>query len=464
MDVSVVMFALVGLMAAAYCGYGVIVVAPLAIIFALMMTNVSSIAPVFSGVFMAKLAFFVQLYLPVFLLGAVFGKLFDVSGASRSVALQVLKVVGVNRSILGLVVMCAVLTYSGVSLFVVVFTVYPFAAELFKANNVPKRFIPASIALGAFSFTMDALPGSPQILNIIPTTFFGTTAWAAPKLGLLTSFYILVVGLLFIEVSRMRAQGRGETYGENHKNEPSSPESFVLPCALISILPLILIGLVNFALVHYMPIWYGGSSEFVLPGLKPPLDNQVSKMVSIWAVEGALLTGILSLLILFFKRIRSYSGRVILNSSITGAIFAALSSASEFAFGSVISIMPGFIILSEKVNLFSDPLVNQAVAINLLSGVTASASGGLSLALGAMSDNFIASAVNGKVPMEVLHRISSLSAGGMDTLPHNGAIITLLAVTGLTHRQSYGPIFGITLIKLSSSFFAIAAYYIFGLV
>ena len=82
-----------------------------------------------------------------------------------------------------IVLPCALLTYGGVSLFVVVFAVYPFAAEIFRRSAIPKRLIPGTIALGAFTFTVDALPGTPQIQNIIPTTFFGTTTWAAPLLG-----------------------------------------------------------------------------------------------------------------------------------------------------------------------------------------------------------------------------------------------------------------------------------------
>lgn len=463
-NIFIILFSLACLMFAAYRGYSVIIFAPLIIIFALVVTDISIVAPVFSEVFMVRLAFFVQNYFPVFLLGAIFGKFFEMSGASRSVALQVVRVVGSDRSLIALVLLCSVLTYAGVSLFVVVFTVYPFAAELFKTNNIPKRLIPASMVLGAFSFTMDALPGSPQILNVIPTTFFGTTVWAAPILGLLTSGYILTIGLFFLENSRLKAQKRGEGYGENHYNEPFAQAPYVLPSAWISILPLVLVGLINFALSHYIPIWYGPGYDIVLPSSNGNLVAHVSKMAPIWAVEGGLLTGIGLLSILFFKRIYNSSMKMQVNAAVGGSVFAALSSATEFGFGSVISILPGFLILEDVLKLISDPLLNQAITINLLAGITASASGGLSIALGAMAHTFIDSANAAQIPMEVLHRVASLAAGGMDTLPHNGAVIVLLAVTGLTHVQSYRYIFGVTLIKVSSCFFAIFAYYALGVV
>lgn len=463
MDVLVVFFAMFGLMIAAYRGYSVIVAAPLIAIFVLVVTDFSVAVPAFNEIFMVKLASFIKLYFPIFLLGAIFGKLFEVTGASRSVAFKVVEAVGLSRSIFALVLMCALLTYAGVSLFVVVFTVYPFAAELFKINNVPKRLIPASIALGAFSFTMDALPGTPQILNVIPTTFFDTTAWAAPKLGVVTSCYILIIGLIFLNICRKNAVKRGEGYGFDHVNESVELNDCNLPGAWVSIIPLLTVGILNYLITVYIPVWYGPELNILLPGMNESFHVKVSTFTSLWAIQVALFAGVCTLLLLFLTKI--IKGSVVtFNSAVGGAVFAVISSASEFGFGAIISVSPGFLALSEKMRSISDPLVNVAVSINILSGITASASGGLSLALGAMADSFISAAVNADIPMEVLHRVASLAAGGMDTLPHNGAVITLLAVTGLTHRQSYPYIFGITLIKVSSSFFAIFIYYIFGFV
>src|SRR5215475_12542638 len=178
MDFIVVLGALVFLMFVAYRGYSVIMFAPVAAMLAVLLTDPSLVLPMFSGVFMEKMVGFVKLYFPVFMLGAVFGKVIELSGFSKSIVAAVINLIGRERAMLAIVMVCALLTYGGVSLFVVVFAVYPFAAEMFKHSGIPKRLIPGTIALGAFTFTMDSLPGSPQIQNIIPTTFFKTTTWA----------------------------------------------------------------------------------------------------------------------------------------------------------------------------------------------------------------------------------------------------------------------------------------------
>ena len=183
MDTLVVLAALVFLMLVAYRGYSVILFAPVAALLAVVLTSPTLVLPFYSGVFMERTAGFIKLYFPIFLLGAVFGKLMEISGFARSIIRAVARFVGPAQAMLSIVLVCALLTYGGVSLFVVAFAVYPFAAELFRQAAIPKRLIPATIALGAFTFTMDALPGSPQIQNIIPTAFFKTNAWAAPWLA-----------------------------------------------------------------------------------------------------------------------------------------------------------------------------------------------------------------------------------------------------------------------------------------
>ncbi len=184
MSVIIALAALALLMLAAYRGYSVILFALIAALGAVLVTDPGAVGPAFTGLFMEKMVGFVKLYFPVFLLGAVFGKLIELSGFSRSIVAAAIRILGRRHAIPVIVLVCALLTYGGVSLFVVAFAVYPFAAELFRQSGIPKRLIPATVALGAFSFTMDALPGTPQIQNIIPTSFFGTNAWAAPGWGL----------------------------------------------------------------------------------------------------------------------------------------------------------------------------------------------------------------------------------------------------------------------------------------
>ncbi|GAF11105.1 D-beta-hydroxybutyrate permease [Bacillus sp. JCM 19045] len=139
------------------------------------------------------------------------------TGAAASIAHRIVQSFGQKRAILAVVLACAALTYGGVSLFVVAFAVYPFAAAIFKEAGIPKRLIPATIALGAFTFTMDSMPGTPQIQNIIPTSYFGTDAYAAPLVGLSCTVMILGIGMWWLERRRKQALAIGEGYGTNHK-------------------------------------------------------------------------------------------------------------------------------------------------------------------------------------------------------------------------------------------------------
>lgn len=461
MDVLIALLALGLLMLAAYRGYSVILFAPLVALGAVLLTQPAAVAPVFSDIFMDKLVGFVKLYFPVFLLGAVFGKLIEFSGFSRSIVSAVTRLMGQNKAMPVIILVCALLTYGGVSLFVVVFAVYPFAAEMFRQSQIPKRLMPATIALGAFTFTMDALPGSPQIQNIIPTTFYGTTSWAAPWLGVLGSAFVAIGGWLYLEAMRRKAQRRGEGYGSELVNEPETPADLNLPHPVIALLPLIIVGVANLLFTWLIPQAYGSHFLIDLPGLKAPMESDVKKMVAIWAVMAALLCGIITI---FLFAGRSLKGKLADGSKVAvgGAMLAALNTASEYGFGGVIAALPGFVQVADALKAIPNPLLNQAITINILSGITGSSSGGMSIALAAMAERFVESAHAAGIPLEVMHRVASMAAGGMDTLPHNGAIITLLAVTGLTHRQAYKPILGITLFKILGAFFIIGVYYATG--
>lgn len=460
MSVIIILGALALLIGTAYFGFSVIIMAPIAALLAILLTDPAQIGPAFSGVFMEAMAGFIRTYFPVFMLGALFGKLTELSGFSASIAAMIVRLVGRERAILATVLMCAVLTYGGVSLFVVVFTVYPLAAAMFREAGIPKRLLPASVALGSFTFSMDALPGSPQIQNIIPTTFFGTTSWAAPGLGLVGAAFIAGLGLAYLEWRRRAAKDEG--YGENHLNEPTTPEALKVP-GWIAILPLLTVTGVNFALTRAIPAFYGPTATASLPGMRAPVDLATGAVTGVWAVEGALLAGSLLILALAFKPVaRSFAEGS--RAALGGAMLASINTASEFGFGAVMAVLPGFAVIRTALASISDPLVNEAVTVTALAGVTGSGSGGLSLALGAMGEQFLAQGVAAGIPPEVLHRIAAMACGGMDTLPHNGAVITLLMVSGLTHRQAYGDIFAITCLKTTAVFFVIGVYYLTGIV
>ncbi len=462
MSFLIALGALAFLMFVAYRGFSVILFAPLAAIAAVLLTDATAVLPMFTGVFMERMVGFVKLYFPVFLLGAVFGKVIELSGFSTSIVASVIKIVGRKRAMLSIVLVCALLTYGGVSLFVVVFAVYPFAAEMFRQGGIPKRLIPGTIALGAFTFTMDALPGTPQIQNIIPTTFFKTDTWAAPWLGAIGATFILMAGLAYLEWRRKQAATAGENYGNDHTNEPEAFVQEKLPNPALALLPLIVVGVLNKVFTEAIPEIYGTTYQAQLGGMAKPLVTQIPSVTAIWAVEGALLMGIITVLVFAFKPVSQKFAEGT-KAAVGGSLLASMNTAAEYGFGAVIAALPGFIVIAEALRAIPNPLINEAITVSTLAGVTGSASGGMSIALATMADEFIAAANASGIPLEVLHRVASMASGGMDTLPHNGAVITLLAVTGLTHRQSYRDIFALTAIKTMAVFVVIAAFYLTGI-
>lgn len=461
----VVIAALGFLMFMAYKGHSVILFAPIAAMSAVLLTDPHLVAPVFTGLFMSKMVGFIANYFPVFLLGAIFGKLMEISGFAKSIVSAVIKVVGARNAMLTIVLVGALLTYGGVSLFVVVFAVYPFAAEMFRQGDIPKRLIPGTIALGAFTFTMDAIPGTPQIQNIIPTTFFNTTGYAAPVLGIIGGIVVFAAGMSYMEWQRRKALAAGEGYGEGHINEPTTYATDKLPHPLVSLAPLVLVGVMNLVMTNVIPKAFPKEIEFAstVVGKPVPITVLTSANVAIWSVLVALLVGILFVVIAGFKTIKAHFAEDV-KPAIAGALLATMNTASEYGFGAVIASLLGFKIVADGLAAIPDPLVREAVTVTSLAGITGSASGGMSIALGAMSQSFIDAANAVGIPMEVLHRVASMASGGMDTLPHNGAVITLLAVTGLTHKTSYKDIFAMTIIKTLAVFVIIGVYYATGLV
>jgi len=460
LNIAVILVSLSFLIFAAYRGYSVILFAPMAALLAVLLTQPYVALPMYGTVFMEKMVTFIKLFFPVFLLSAVFGKFTEASGMAGSIARMVIRVFGARNAIPAIVVVGAILTYGGVSLFVVAFCLYPFAADLFKTAGIPKRLIPATIALGTLTFTMDAFPGSPQIQNIIPTTAFHTTTWAAPWLGLAGGTYLCIVGLIYLQWQKRKARLAGEGYGTGHINEPEkfSPEN--LPPVYLAMLPLLLVIVCNKLFTAVIIKNYSGLFSWPAVGFQGATQVDLSPFVAVWSVSAAIVVGIIAILLCRFRHVKKNLKKEI-NISIGGALLAMMNTASEYGFGAVIAVLPGFRIIERGMaSAFKNVLINEAVAITTLSGITGSASGGMSIALASMKDGFLARAATQGVPNEVLHRVASMASGGMDTLPHNSAVLTLLVITGLTHKQSYKDIFRLTLLKVSAVFFVIALYYI----
>jgi H+/gluconate symporter-like permease len=472
-DLFVILLSLGLLMYTAYRGFSVILMAPLCALLAVFLINPANVLPFYSGVFMPKMVNFIKDYFLVFLLGAIFGKVVEMSGIAESIARTIVNWIGAKKAILTVVLLGAILTYSGVSLFVAVFAIYPFANQLFQQANIPKRLIPGTIALGAFTFTMDALPGTPQIQNVIPTTFFGTNIYAAPFLGVIGAIFVLGMGLLYLESRRKAAARAGEGYAGFAAEDKVTPATADVEASTpthgsalrqcMAFVPLILVAVMNRYLSTAIKEWYPNGFDFNAIGLAN-YSVDVAKTGAIWAVGLALIVGIIAAILFDYQRVMTNFKEGV-NASIGGSLLAVMNTASEYGFGAIIAALPGFALISHALGTtFTNPLVNGAVTTTVLAGITGSASGGMSIALSAMAETYNAAIVAAGIPPEVMHRVVAMASGGMDTLPHNGAVITLLAVTGLTHKQSYKDIFAVTVIKTLAVFVVIAAFTWFGIV
>ena len=446
------------LMFMAYRGFSVIFFAP---VFALLAAAIAglSILPTYTEIFLPQLAGYVKVYFPFFLLGAVFGKLMEQSGSADSIAHSITSKLGTKHAMLAVVLSCAVLTYGGVSLFVVAFAVYPFANSIFKDADIPKRLLPPTIALGAFTFTMDALPGTPQIQNSIPMKFFNTDLYAAPVFGLIGAILIFTGGMIYLESQRRKLKSMGEGYGKSLASEATSLKKKELPPIYLAALPLLCVLLVTLILQKVVFTHWKIAEWATLAPYKMNPETLQGTMNN-WALMIGLVSGILLTSMLNFKRMKT-SFAAAISAGATGSLLAVMNTASEVGFGNVVKSLDGFKSITAGLmglHIGKGPLFSEALTVNVLSGVTGSASGGMSIALDSFSKDYMKWADESGTSHELLHRVASMASGGMDTLPHNGAVITLLAITGLTHRESYKYIFMITLLKTSVVFILIAFF------
>ncbi|MEE4162413.1 MAG: GntP family permease [Woeseiaceae bacterium] len=436
-----IFLSLILLMALAYRGISVILLAPaLALLAVLFSGGGSQLLAMYTQVFMVGVLGFVVKYFPVFLLGAVFGKLMEDSGSAQKIAHEILSAMGPERVVLAVVIACGILTYGGVSVFVVVFALYPIAASMFRTADIPKRLIPATLALGGGTLTMTALPGAIQIQNIIPTAYFGTDTYAAPVYGTVCGALMLGGGLLWLR--RQTARYAAEGYGDNHVNEPVEIDVSRLPPLAIAVTPVVVVIVANYLFSEVLiPAWDTGYLAEPKFGA-----TSIESLRSLWAMIAALFAASLAAALLNLRRLRNLNKT--LSEGAVNSMLPTFNTGSEVGYGVTIASLASFaLIKSAVVDIVpGQPLLSASIAVNVLAGITGSASGGMSIALAALGDTYKQLAVDAGISLEWLHRAVSMSSGGFDTLPHNGAVITMFIICGLTHRQSYKDLGMVTLV------------------
>ncbi len=444
------------LVALAYRGWSVLLLAPAAALIAAVFAGEPLLAH-WTETFMNSAARFIAQFFPLFLLGALFGKLMEDSGAVGTIARWMTVTLGPKRAILSVALAGAAVTYGGVSLFVAIFVLAPMATALFREAGIPRRLMPGAIAVGAFTFTMSAMPGTPAIPNAIPMPFFGTTAFAAPGLGIIASAVMLGFGLWWMQRQEARARAAGEGFGdgaspsvdavaddplirerasvarefdpaEMHRSEATQKE---LP-VILAALPLVVVVAVNLVM-----------SLVVLPNMDAAFlaeprwgGTTLGAVAGVWSVAVALFVAILVLLAISGWRLPSL--RATMDAGANASVLPIFSVASLVGFGAVVAAMPAFEVVRDWVlGIGGGPLVSLASAVTILAALTGSASGGLTIALDALGPTYMALAAEIGLDPGLMHRVAVIAAGTLDALPHNGAVVTLFAVCGSNHRDSY---------------------------
>jgi H+/gluconate symporter-like permease len=427
-------------------------VAPAAALVAAAMSGEPLLAH-WTQTFMGGASRFVGKWLPLFLLGGLFGKLMDDSGSILSIARFLTERLGTRRAMLSVVLASTLVTYGGVSVFVCFFVLVPMAEEIFRAADIPRRLMPATISLGAFTFTMSALPGSPSVNNAVPMPYFGTTPFAAPGLGIIASIITLAFGLWWLARAEAAARKAGEGYGGDPDAAPAFDEkmrehataagdfdpaeifhgqhSTSEPSFGLAVLPLAVVMAMNFLL-----------SLVVLPRIDfsylagEPWRTTIGAVAGVWSVVMALTAGTLTVVIINYRRLPAL--RESMDAGANSSVLPLLTVGSVVGFGAVVAAMPAFATVRDAVlSIRGGPLISLTVAMNVLAGLTGSASGGMTIGLDSLGDTFLRLATEQGIDPALLHRLTTISAGTLDALPHNGTVLTVLQVSRLTHRESY---------------------------
>jgi H+/gluconate symporter-like permease len=472
-----ILLGLAGLVWLSFRGWSVLVLAPAASLVAAAAAQEPLLAN-WTITFMGAAAGFILQFFPLFLLGAVFGKLMEDSGSVAAIARWMTGRLGPKRAVLAVVLAGTAVTYGGVSLFVAFFVLVPMGQALFRAADIPNRLMPAAIALGTMTFTMSALPGTPAIQNAIPMPFFGTTPFAAPGLGLVATAIMLAFGLWWLARAENAARRAGEGFGvalpasETAAGDPPFRErattasafdpaeihrghkSAEAPGAFVAALPLIVVVAVNLV-----------ASLLVLPRLDLSFlagerwgGAGATSVSGVWSVLLALTIAIVTLVALNHRRLPALRDTV--DAGATASVLPVLSVASLVGFGAVVAAMPAFAVVRDWVlSIGGGPLVSLALATNILAALTGSASGGLTIALEALGGPFMQMAAELAIDPALMHRVAVIGAGTLDSLPHNGAVVTLLAVCGTTHKESY---FDIVMVGIVSAILGLIAVIVLG--
>ncbi|HWL12683.1 MAG TPA: GntP family permease [Ureibacillus sp.] len=412
-SIITIVISLILLITLALRGFSIIIIAPVVSLF-VMVTNGLPILETFQGAYMTGFIGYVQKYFLIFLFAAMFGKLMDDSGAARQIANLLLRLIGKDskyKVLVAIMIICAFLTYGGISLFVVIFAVLPIAKPLFKELDIPWHLFMAPFFTGIGTFTMTMLPGTPTVQNIIPTKYLGTTVTAAPLLGIIATVFVIAINLWYMKFALKRSEQRNETYAGMTNPDKDSKEGIKdlfegrpLPNAIVSLIPpIVLLVVLN-----------------------------IFKVDIVYTLMGVVVLTV----ILFWRNIEIKKNSI--NEGAVSAVLPIINTSADVGYGSVIAITAGFSIFNDMMtDIPGSPLISLFLATTALAGITGSSSGGLGIAMEALSSTYLKLGLN----PDAMHRVAAIASGGLDSLPHNGAVITILVASKLTHKDAYKHVF-----------------------
>mgnify|MGYP005770731783 FL=1 len=388
-----------------------LILAPLVTIFVIVCSGLP-ILDSLKTLFMPAASDYVTSYFLTFFVGALFGAVYQHTGAAESIS-KTLAGLCKGKFVAPIIMtITGILTYGGVSGFVVFFVIYPIALNMFKEANLTRRLIPGAISAGCWTWSMYG-PGSPSIQNVIGMNSLGTPSTAAlvPSVIATAATYILI--FLWLEMRGRSFTKKGIVFNDSSLKFQLSPEEMAmdedkdLPNFWISIIPIVVI-LVSF-------------NGFRLP------------------VETAVFLGVAIATILMWTRVKGLNGWIaVFNEGAANSGVSILNTAIVVGFGGVVKQTQGFADLVELLKTFNMPaLVFVMITVAICAGACGSASGGMGVAFNALTETYVELGAN----LEHVHRIATIAAGTLDSLPHQGAQITLLGICKLTHREAYFDIF-----------------------
>ena len=404
-----ILLSLALLMYLAYRGLSIYVIAPICALVAAAFSG-QALLPVYVETYMKGAAGFVQSMFPVFLLGTIMGKLYEDSGGAKAIASAIIRRFGSSSrlpAITAVILAGGILGYGGVNVMVATFALFPLTLAIFQETGIPRRFVPGVMIAGLATFAMVG-PGTPQVQNILPSTILKTPPTAGLIPGIVGCIVFFVIALIYLNVTISKAIAAGETFVP-HPQDKIIPDQD-LPNAGIALLPLVAVFcLLNIAKMHIVP---------------------------------SVAIGIVLGFVLMRKHIKDIQATI--NAGALGSAPAVINTAAAVGFGAVIGTLPGFkAAVSIVTKIGGHPLMAAGIAVTLIAGITGSASGGLGIALPILAPIFVGQM---GVNPRAMHRVASFWSSGLDTLPHNGAVITMLNYTRCNHKESYTPIFWITVV------------------